>query len=105
MTGKDLSIALELKARLSETVRLVDFMIFGSRARGDCDADSDMDVFLEVESLDRSVKRSIRNIVWATGYEYSIYISPLIFSRDEIEQSPVRSSPIVRNIFSEGIRV
>ncbi len=48
MTEHDLTIARQLKERLDTVVTLVDFRIFGSRARGDADQHSDMDVFVEV---------------------------------------------------------
>ena len=37
MTQQDREIAKELKNKLSEVVHLLDFRIFGSRARGDAD--------------------------------------------------------------------
>ncbi|MBI5043951.1 MAG: nucleotidyltransferase domain-containing protein [Nitrospirae bacterium] len=102
---KDYEIAKELKKRLSEVVNLIDFRIFGSRARGEADEYSDMDVFIEVEYLDKQLKEKIRNITWEVGFENSIYISPLIFTRYEIEDSPLRASPIVKNIAEEGVKV
>ncbi len=105
MKPKDYNIAKELKIRLSEVVHLIDFRVFGSRARGDEDEYSDMDVFIEVESIDKELKEIIRNVVWEVGFEYSIYISPLIFTRYEIEDSPLRASPIVKNINEEGVKV
>lgn len=105
MKPKDLEIARKLKQRLLEIVTLIDFKVFGSRARGDYDEYSDMDVFIEVENLDKSIKKSIRDIIWETGFENSIYISPLIFTRYELEESPLRASPIVKNINEEGVKV
>lgn len=105
MTKKDLDIARELKQRLSEVVRLIDFKVFGSRARGDADEYSDMDVFLEVEAVDRDIVDRIRDIAWEVGFEHLIHISPVIFTRHDIEDTPLRSSPIVRNIASEGVAV
>lgn len=105
MKPKDFEIAKELKRRLSEIVPLIDFKVFGSRARGDYDEYSDMDVFIEVENLDESLKKTIRGIVWEIGFENSIYISPLIFTRYELEKSPLRASPIVKNINEEGIEI
>ena len=105
MTDRDREIARDLKKRLSVVVPLVDFRVFGSRAREDADPYSDLDVFIEVENLDRQLRNEIRNIVWEVGFENSIYISPLIFTRHEIEDSPLRASPIVRNICEEGIKV
>ncbi len=105
MEARDYEIAKKLKERLSEVVQLVSFRVFGSRARGDEDEYSDMDVFLEVESLNKELKEKIHDIVWEVGFENFIVISPLIFTRHEIEQSPLRASPIVRNIVEEGVIV
>ena len=53
MTERDFKIARELKRRLEESVRLVDFRVFDSKARGDEDKYSDMDVFL-LTGIDRA---------------------------------------------------
>ena len=105
MKPKDYEIAKILKERLSEVVNLIDFRVFGSRARGDADDLSDMDVFLEVKLLDKELKEKISDIVWEVGFENFVVISPLIFTKDEIENSPIRSSPIVKNISKEGIKI
>jgi predicted nucleotidyltransferase len=59
-----------------------------ARARGDADADSDLDVFLEVESLGRESRERFFSV-----------------TREELENSPFRSAPIVRNFFEEGVRL
>jgi len=105
MRSEDLRIARELKKRLSSLVELLDFKVFGSRARGDADEYSDMDVFFEVESLDSALKEKISDIVWEVGFNNYTVISPLIFTRDELENSPLRSSPIVEAIAEEGVAV
>jgi len=105
MKSEDHQIAIELKERLSKALPLVNLIVFGSRARGDQDEYSDMDVFIEVEKVNRETKEIIHEIVWEVGFDNFMVISPLIFSRDEIEDSPLRSSQIVKNIFEEGIRI
>lgn len=105
MTKKDLKIARQLKKWLSKEVPLVDVIVFGSRARGDYEPDSDMDVFIEIERIDPQIKEKIENIVWEVGYENYILISSLIFTRHEIENTALRVSPIVMSIAEEGIRV
>lgn len=102
---KDHEIAVQLKVRLAEAVRLLDFRLFGSRARGDADEYSDLDVFIEVEAVDEEIKQKIRDIAWEVGYEHLIHISPLVFSRYDVEESPLRASPIIANISSEGIPI
>lgn len=105
MEQKDYKIAKELKEKLSEVVCLIDFRVFGSRACGDGDEYSDMDVFLEIESLNKEVKNKILDIIWEVGFKYFIVIAPLIFTRHEIEKSPLKASPIVENIVNEGVKV
>jgi predicted nucleotidyltransferase len=105
MDQKDYEIAKELKSRLSEVVHLIDFRVFGSRARRDMDEYSDMDVFIEIEFMDKETKNRISEIVWEVGFKNFIVISPLIFTRHEIEESPLRASPIVENITKEGIKI
>ena len=102
---RDYKIALELKRRLTEAVELIDFKIYGSKARGDDDEFSDLDVFIEVASFDRKIKDLISEIAWEVGLENLIVISPIVFTQDEIENSPLRASPILININEEGIRV
>ncbi len=105
MNEEDLIIARELKRRLSELARLVDFRVFGSRARGDAEEGPDMDIFVEVETIDKNLKERIRDVAWEVGFDNSMVISPLIFTRDELENSPLRSSPIVKAITQEGLRI
>lgn len=105
MKKEDIIIARELKNRLSSLVELLDFKVFGSRARGDADEYSDMDVFIVVESLDSALKEKISEIVWEVGYNNYSVISPLIFTREELDNSPLRSSPIVEVIAEEGVAV
>lgn len=105
MRQKDYEIAKELKGKLSEIVRLIDFRVFGSRARGDEDEYSDMDIFLEIDVLNRELKNKILDIIWEVGFKHFIVISPLIMTKDEVENSPLKSSPIIKNVVAEGVRV
>ena len=105
MNPRDYSIAREFKRRLTEAVELIDFKVYGSKARGDEDEFSDLDVFIEVASLDQQTNDLISDIAWEVGLENSIVISPLVFTEDEIENSPLRVSPILINIKEEGIRL
>jgi len=105
MRDDDIRIARELKSRLSGIVEILDFKVFGSRARGDADEYSDLDIFFEVESLDLVLKEKISEIVWEVGFNNYTVISPLIFTRKELEDSPLRSSHIVEVIAEEGVAV
>lgn len=101
----DIRTAKQVRNRLESKVKILDFRLYGSRARGDSSPDSDMDLFIEVEESDKYTKDFIAEIAWEIGIERLIHISPLIFTRQECEETPLRSSPILRNIYKEGIRV
>ena len=105
MTDKDYIVVTTLKNKLSQVIAIVDLRVFGSRARDSVDEYSDIDVFLEVLFLNKDLKNQIYDIAWEVGFENFVVISVLIFTRDEIENSPLRASPIVENIFAEGIKV
>ena len=105
LLDKDYSLAWQLKERIERIAPLVDFRVFGSRARGDADEYSDLDIFLEFEEVDRDLEERVSDIAWELGLENHLVISPLIFSRHEVEESPLRISPIVKAIRAEGVPV
>jgi predicted nucleotidyltransferase len=105
MNPKDYMVAKELKEKLSEVTSLVDLIVFGSRARGNQDEFSDLDISIIVPSLNTELKERIYEIAWEVGFENYVVISPLVFTEDEIENSALRSAPIVKNILEEGVRV
>ena len=53
MKQRDERITKELKERILKIAQLLDFRVFGSRARGDENEYSDMDVFIGAVSKNR----------------------------------------------------
>ncbi len=96
---------MEFKKRVSKLTPLIDFRLFGSRARGDADEFSDMDIFMEFETVDKELKCRVKNAAWEMTLETGIVVTTLLFSRYEIEESALRSSPIIRVIMEEGVPV
>jgi uncharacterized protein len=105
MTERDWEIVRKLKRGFSERVSVVDMRVFGSRARGDNAPSADLDVFIEVERLDRAIRRIIQDTAWEIGLDYEMVIAPVIFSRHEVEETPVRSSSLLSSVRAEGIVV
>jgi predicted nucleotidyltransferase len=105
MNKRDYLIAKELKEKLSRVVPVVNLIVFGSRAREDHDEYSDLDVSIEVASLDKELKEKLYEIIWEVGFENFTVISPLIFTSDELKNSPLRSASIVKSIIEEGVRI
>ncbi len=96
---------LRLKAALSENLDLLDFRIFGSKARGDSEPESDIDVMIEVEEYTSGSESLIDDLIFDTNLEYDCFISAIIFGRRELEDGPMSESPIYKTIEKEGQRI
>ena len=108
MTPADdsLAIARELIATLPRECETVKAYIFGSRARGDADPLSDLDILVEVPGkVSRSLKNMIRDKAWGLSLKHGLVISPVIVSRENFEHGALAASAFARNIQKEGIEV
>jgi predicted nucleotidyltransferase len=80
-------------------------IVFGSRARGDADQDSDLDVLVIVDSLNREIRNEISDCAWEAGFEAGIILQSIVMTCDEIENSPQRSSIFVMAVRRDGVSV
>jgi len=94
-----------LKEQLSRKFNLVDFRLFGSKARGEGTSESDVDVMIEIEGCDYEIKSQIYDMVFDINLENDTFISTTIFSKQEIEEGPMSESPIYKAIQREGVPV
>ncbi len=92
------------KSLLLERVSLFKMVLFGSRARGDADPASDMDVVVILEGpLNEKVKEEVSECAWQAGFEHGIVLVPVVFTRDEWENGPESQSLLVQAVEAEGI--
>lgn len=104
LTQTDRRIAHEFQRRLAAVTPMLDLRVFGSRAKGEATADSDMDVFVVVEELTPELRRSIDEVAWEVGFELDCIISTIVATREQSENGPMGASPLVLNIEREGVR-
>jgi predicted nucleotidyltransferase len=106
MTEKESEIIRQFKSLIENLLHVCSMTVFGSRARGDNNPDSDLDVLVvidESETWDRLMY--IYDCAYDLSLENGIIISPSVFSRDRWENSPERSSLLSMAIKKEGILV
>ncbi len=97
----------ELKARLTAILGRTTFrvILFGSRARGDYDEDSDIDVAIIVDGLSRELKSRVLDVVVDLEMERLTPLSSLVLSRADFDALRERERRIALDIESEGIVV
>jgi len=99
----DRQTALEFKRRVAALAATLQFSVFGSRARGDATAGSDLDVFLVVDHLNAELRERISEIAWEVGFENDVVLSTFVVTAEQLEHGPLGVSPIIRQIEKEGI--
>ena len=96
-------IDLKESLKLSLGDSLIKMVLFGSRARGDYDEDSDIDIAIIVRSLSKELKNNIFSQVAEIELKYLRSISSIIFSETEFNRLKERERRIALDIESEGI--
>ena len=105
LSDEDQAIAAELRRRIAAVVPVSDFRIYGSRARGDWTAESDLDAFVKVETLTPEIRHCINEIAWEVGFDRNRIISTFVATQDQLTEGPLGANPIMKKIAEEGVAV
>lgn len=94
-----------LKERLTEMLggSLVKLALYGSRARGDHDPDSDIDVAVVVRGLDHDLKERILTAVAEIELDQLVALSTLVFSESHYQSLLSHERRIALDIEEEGV--
>lgn len=98
------AIAL-LKKSLTELLRenLLSLTLFGSRARGDFDRQSDIDIAIIVRDLTSAQKNRILSAIAEIEYAYTLPLAALVLSEKDFSALRHRERRIARDILEEGV--
>ena len=93
----------ELREELFAKYPIIDIRLYGSKARGEGREDSDLDVMIEIPNYDRGMVAEIDDIIYRINLEHDVFISALVFGKDELEEGPMSEAPIYKVIRKEGV--
>lgn len=107
LSPQERAVLADIRQRLAEAfpgVR-IRYTLFGSRARGDADPESDMDLLVEldIERLSFSDKRTIRRLAGEVSLAHGLVLSLLTVDRATAREHGNFS--VFANIKEEGIPV
>ena len=99
----------EALSRVTQTLRdrfgATEVILYGSAARGQLDEESDIDLLVVLPRLDWELQKEIIDVCFEAGLQCGRVISATCYTTEEIEDSPLRSSPLLLAARREGQRL
>ena len=105
LTDEEKTALRELKGALKLFLgdRLVRFVLYGSKARGDYHSGSDLDVAIVVKGLTTVLKHQILDKVADIEFKYLMPVSTLVLSEEDFNKLKQRERRIALDIERDGI--
>ena len=82
--------------------RVLSVILFGSRARGDAQPDSDIDLVVIVDRDDLETNKAIRHLAVETWLEWGLYLSTRVWSQAHWQRLQALQTRLYRNLLREG---
>ena len=83
--------------------QILHIVLFGSKARGDSQPWSDIDILIIADSEDWRFQHAISTLAARVSLEYDVVIGPRVVSQARWERMKRHRFSLYRNVISEGI--
>lgn len=85
--------------------QVLSVFLFGSRARGDAQSDSDVDMAVIVARDDPETRKAIRHLAVEVWLEYGLYLSTRVWSQGHWQRLKDLQTGLYRNLEREGVEL
>lgn len=94
----------ELSKRLRLRYKVARLIVFGSKARGDANEESDLDILvLTFDKATHALRNEMSDVVFEINLEYGTNISIVVIDNESWENGPMVFSPLHQAVSKEGI--
>lgn len=90
---------------LQDTIRPLEIILFGSKARGDYTENSDIDILVILKEYSKTSIDYIYGLVAKILIEHSIYLSVKVWDYNNYLRIKKLNTPFILKILKEGIRL
>jgi len=107
LSKKERSALKQFKIRLEEVLgsQLIEMKLFGSKARGDDQPNSDIDVLVIVATDDWHISDTVYDIATDIFLQTDLCISPKVISKNIFDKLQKEKTSFIRNINRDAITV
>jgi len=104
---KEKLVLKEFKTSLEQAFggQLIELKLFGSKARGDDQPNSDMDVLVIVASEDWHIRDTVYDVATDVLLQMDVCISPKVISKKRFDQLRGEGTSFIHNVSKDAITV
>jgi predicted nucleotidyltransferase len=106
LKGNEKKALQELKERLLERFANVEIILYGSKARGDFDEESDIDLLILLDSpVTSNLEEEITHVTYDIELKYDVVFGKIVENKDFWNTPLANAMPLHWNIDREGVLV
>lgn len=106
LTENEIAALEEIKTRVSHLFPVEEYILFGSKARGDSTSDSDVDLLVISERpLCREDKHHLSDEVFYANLHHETLFTSLGVDGDSWRNEPWQYFPLKENVEREGVKI